>query len=150
MKKHSIRSLSIPAAIASGALLLTSAAAFAADSLSWDKTFPQSAKVTHQKVSFNNRLGITLVADLYLPKNLDRSKKHPAIVVGGPYGAVKEQSAGLYAQAMAERGFVTIARRCGTAAHSYDRNHRGGMKPHYPHQPPWRVAVHETRDSADA
>src|SRR6266478_1834986 len=64
----------------------------AADQLAWDKTFPQSDKVIHQKVSFNNRLGINLVADLYLPKNIDRSKKHPAIVVGGPYGAVKEQS----------------------------------------------------------
>ena len=69
----------------------------AADQLAWDKTFPQSDKVIHQKVSFNNRLGINLVADLYLPRNIDRSKKHPAIVVGGPYGAVKEQSAGLYA-----------------------------------------------------
>ena len=78
----------------------------AAEQLAWDKTFPQSDKVIHQKVSFNNRLGINLVADLYIPKNLDRSKKHPAIVVGGPYGAVKEQSAGLYAQTMAERGFV--------------------------------------------
>src|SRR5207249_8610888 len=81
----------------------------AADQLAWDKTFPQSEKVIHQKVTFNNRLGISLVADLYLPKSLDRSKKQPAIVVGGPYGAVKEQSAGLYAQTMAERGFVTIA-----------------------------------------
>ena len=94
------------------------------DSLSWDKTFPQSDKVIHQKVSFNNRLGINLVADLYLPKNLDRSKKHPAIVVGGPYGAVKEQSAGLYAQTMAERGFVTIA-------HDPSYNGESGGQPHF-------------------
>lgn len=124
MKKHSTRSLSIQAAIVSGALLLTSAAAFAADRLSWDKTFPQSAKVTHQKVSFSNRLGINLVADLYLPKDLDRSRKHPAIVVGGPYGAVKEQSAGLYAQTMAERGFVTVA-------HDPSYNGESGGQPHF-------------------
>jgi len=91
----------------------------AADQLAWDKTFPQSDKVIHQKVSFNNRLGINLITDLYIPKNLDRSKKHPAIVVGGPFGAVKEQSAGLYAQTMAERGFVTIAHDpSGDHAHS--------------------------------
>src|SRR5205809_3861280 len=96
----------------------------AADQLAWDKTFPQSDKVIHQKVSFNNRLGINLVADLYLPKNLDRSKKHPAIVVGGPYGAVKEQSAGLYAQTMAERGFVAIA-------HDPSYNGESGGQPHF-------------------
>jgi uncharacterized protein len=96
----------------------------AADQLDWDKTFPQSDKVIHQKVSFNNRLGINLVADLYLPKNIDRSKRHPAIVVGGPYGAVKEQSSGLYAQAMAERGFVTIAQDA-----SY--NGESGGQPHF-------------------
>ena len=96
----------------------------AADQLGWDKTFPQSDKVIHQKVSFNNRLGINLVADLYLPKNIERSKKHPAIVVGGPYGAVKEQSAGLYAQAMAERGFVTIA-------HDPSYNGESGGQPHF-------------------
>ncbi len=96
----------------------------AADQLAWDKTFPQSDKVIHQKVSFNNRLGINLVADLYVPKNLDRSKKRPAIVVGGPYGAVKEQSAGLYAQTMAERGFVTIA-------HDPSYNGESGGQPHF-------------------
>lgn len=74
----------------------------------WDKTFPQSAAVEHRKVTFPNRYGITLAADLYLPKK--RTKEAlPAIVVGGPFGAVKEQSSGLYAQTMAERGFVTIA-----------------------------------------
>lgn len=83
--------------------------ASAQGTLAWDKTFPRSARVDHKKVTFYNRLGIALVADLYLPKGLDRSRLHPALVVGGPYGAVKEQSSGLYAQAMAERGFVAVA-----------------------------------------
>ena len=74
----------------------------------WDKTFPKSEKVDHQKVTFKNRYGITLAADLYLPKNRD-NQRLAAIVVGGPFGAVKEQSSGLYAQTMAERGFVTLA-----------------------------------------
>lgn len=74
----------------------------------WDKTFPRSSKVDHQKVTFKNRYGITLAADLYLPKNRG-DQRLPAIVVGGPFGAVKEQAAGLYAQTMAERGFVTMA-----------------------------------------
>lgn len=74
----------------------------------WDKVFPKSAKVDHQKVTFKNRYGITLAGDLYLPK--DRSKgRLAALAVGGPFGAVKEQSSGLYAQTMAERGFVTLA-----------------------------------------
>ena len=75
----------------------------------WDKTFPQSDRVDVEKVTFDNRLGITLVGDLYVPKNIDRSAAHPAIIVGHPYGGVKEQSSGLYAQQMAERGFVTLA-----------------------------------------
>ncbi|MDO5614081.1 MAG: alpha/beta hydrolase, partial [Paracoccus sp. (in: a-proteobacteria)] len=73
----------------------------------WDKVFPRSENVDHEKISFKNRYGITLSGDLYLPK--DRSASLPAIVVGGPFGAVKEQSSGLYAQTMAERGFVTLA-----------------------------------------
>lgn len=73
----------------------------------WDKTFPQSDKVKHQKVTFTNRYGITLAADMYVPKNANG--KLPAIAVCGPFGAVKEQAAGLYAQTMAERGFLTIA-----------------------------------------
>lgn len=73
----------------------------------WDKTFPQSEKVNHRKVTFHNRYGITLAADLYEPKNV--SGKLPAIAVCGPFGAVKEQAAGLYAQMMAERGFLAIA-----------------------------------------
>jgi fermentation-respiration switch protein FrsA (DUF1100 family) len=60
-------------------------------------------------VNVYNRLGITLVADLYVPRNIDRSRRHAALVVGGPYGAVKEQASGLYAQTMAERGFIAIA-----------------------------------------
>ena len=73
----------------------------------WDKVFPQSDKVDHKKVIFKNHFGITLVADMYIPKNVDG--KLPALAVSGPYGAVKEQSSGLYAQEMAERGFLTIA-----------------------------------------
>ena len=73
----------------------------------WDKTFPQSNKVEHKKVTFKNRYGITLVGDLYLPKK--RDGKLPAIAISGPYGAVKEQTSGLHAQTLAERGFVTLA-----------------------------------------
>ncbi|MDO4649834.1 MAG: alpha/beta hydrolase [Eubacteriales bacterium] len=73
----------------------------------WDKTFPKSDKVNHSKVTFNNRYGFTLVADMYVPKSAEG--KLPAIAVMGPFGACKEQSAGLYAQTMAERGYVTIA-----------------------------------------
>ena len=73
----------------------------------WDKTFPQSDKVNHRKVTFHNRYGITLAADLYEPKNA--AGKLAAIAVCGPFGAVKEQAAGLYAQTMTERGFLTIA-----------------------------------------
>lgn len=73
----------------------------------WDKTFPQSDKVSYKKVTFHNRYGITLAADMYIPKNADG--KLPAIAVCGPFGAVKEQCSGLYAQTLAERGFLTIA-----------------------------------------
>lgn len=73
----------------------------------WDKTFPKSPKVDHCKITFHNRYGITLAADMYTPK--DVKGKMPAIAVSGPFGAVKEQSSGLYAQTMAERGFLTIA-----------------------------------------
>ena len=74
----------------------------------WDKTFPKSAKVDHRKVTFRNRYGITLAADLYMPKNAV-GRKLAALAVGGPFGAVKEQSSGLYAQTMAERGYVALA-----------------------------------------
>lgn len=74
----------------------------------WDKVFARSENVDHEKVNFKNRYGITLTGDLYLPK--DRADRRlPALAVGGPFGAVKEQSSGLYAQTMAERGFVTLA-----------------------------------------
>ena len=73
----------------------------------WDKTFPKSEKVDHCKVTFVNRYGITLASDLYIPKNAEG--KLPAIAVCGPFGAVKEQCSGLYAQTMAERGFLTLA-----------------------------------------
>ena len=73
----------------------------------WDKVFPQSDKVNHSKITFHNRYGITLAADLYMPKNVEG--KLPAIAVCGPFGAVKEQASGLYAQVLAEHGFLTIA-----------------------------------------
>ena len=73
----------------------------------WDKVFPKSDKVNHTKVTFHNRYGITLAADLYIPK--DAEGKLPAIAISGPFGAVKEQSSGLYAQTLAERGFLTLA-----------------------------------------
>lgn len=73
----------------------------------WDKVFPKSDKVNHKKVTFHNRYGITLAADMYTPKGTEG--KLPAIAVSGPFGAVKEQSSGLYAQKMAELGFLTIA-----------------------------------------
>ena len=73
----------------------------------WDKVFPQSNQVDHRKITFHNRYGVTLAADMYIPKNI--SGKLPAIAISGPFGAVKEQSSGLYAQKMAEYGFLTIA-----------------------------------------
>lgn len=73
----------------------------------WDKTFPQSDKVSHSKVTFHNRYGITLAADVYVPKHAEG--RLAAIAVSGPFGAVKEQASGLYAQTMAERGFLTLA-----------------------------------------
>jgi hypothetical protein len=94
-----------------GALTMTNTPVSAKDlslETKWDKTFPKNEKVDHQKVTFKNRYGITLAADLYLPKNRD-GKRLAAIAVGGPFGAVKEQSSGLYAQTMAARGFVTLA-----------------------------------------
>jgi fermentation-respiration switch protein FrsA (DUF1100 family) len=108
MKTNIIRtgSLNAMAGIALVAAI-SSAPTQAADQAAWDKTFPKSEKVEHQKVTFKNRYGITLSADLYQPKN--RNGKVAAIAVSGPFGAVKEQASGLYAQTMAERGFVTLA-----------------------------------------
>lgn len=96
-------------AVGVGALTSGSASAQAQLALSneWDKTFAKSDKVDHKKVTFKNRYGITLAADLYQPKNANG--KLAGLVLSGPFGAVKEQSSGLYAQTMAERGFVTLA-----------------------------------------
>ena len=77
-------------------------------STNWDKTFPQSDTVEHRKITFHNRYGATLAADLYVPKNANEAKL-PALAISGPFGAVKEQASGLYAQTMAERGFLAIA-----------------------------------------
>lgn len=96
------------AALGATSLFTPSTAKAQTMSNEWDKTFPKSAKVDHRKLTFTNRYGITLTGDLYLPK--DRGAvRLPALAVGGPFGAVKEQSSGLYAQTMAERGFVTLA-----------------------------------------
>ena len=75
----------------------------------WNKTFPENTKVAHQKITFHNRYGITLVGDLYTPKDMKQGEKLAAIAVAGPYGAVKEQVSGRYAQELAARGFITLA-----------------------------------------
>lgn len=75
----------------------------------WDKVFPKSEKVNIEKVHFKNRFGITLTGDLYIPKTIKKGEKLPAVAVSGPFGAVKEQASGLYAQTLAERGFITLA-----------------------------------------
>src|SRR5436190_4885352 len=109
MKTTSIRNRSLKA-IAGTALAVaisTPDVTHSSDQFGWDKTFPKSEKVEHKKVTFKNRYGITLSADLYHPKN--SNGKLASIAVSGPFGAVKEQSSGLYAQTMAERGFVTLA-----------------------------------------
>jgi uncharacterized protein len=96
-----VAALGVGSAIAGGG-------AFAQSNEEWDKTFPRSETVDHEKVTFTNRYGITLSGDLYVPR--DRAGESlPALAVAGPFGAVKEQSSGLYAQSMAERGFVTLA-----------------------------------------
>lgn len=75
----------------------------------WEKVFPKSDKVNVEKVHFKNRFGITLTGDLYTPKNIKKGEKYSAIAISGPFGAVKEQASGLYAQTLAERGFITLA-----------------------------------------
>jgi hypothetical protein len=90
-------------------LIFATNLAYAEDTMTWDKTFSLSDKVLHEKVSYRNRFGIDIAADMYKPKNFDTSKKYAALIVGTPYGGVKEQGAGIYAQAMAERGFIAIA-----------------------------------------
>ncbi|WP_457093738.1 alpha/beta hydrolase [Microvirga sp. P5_D2] len=96
------------AAIGAGSFFNTSNAKAQNVSTGWDKVFPRSENVAHEKVTFKNRYGITLAADLYQPKNR-ASGRLAALAISGPFGAVKEQSSGLYAQTMAERGFVTLA-----------------------------------------
>ena len=95
------------------AILLIFGGSNMANAKTWDKTFPKSDKVNIQKVEFKNRFGITLVGDLYIPKGVNAgvnsNKKLAAIAISGPFGAVKEQSSGLYAQTLAERGFITLA-----------------------------------------
>ena len=95
------------------AILLVFGGSNMANAKTWDKTFPKSDKVNIQKVEFKNRFGITLVGDLYIPKGVNAgvnsNKKLAAIAISGPFGAVKEQSSGLYAQTLAERGFITLA-----------------------------------------
>ena len=81
----------------------------AAKNNDWDKVFPKSENVKIEKVHFKNRFGITLTGDLYTPKEIQNLEKLPAIAISGPFGAVKEQASGLYAQSLAERGFVTLA-----------------------------------------
>ncbi|MBH0239040.1 alpha/beta hydrolase [Methylobrevis albus] len=110
------------AAVGVASLVATPAAA--QYSAAWDKTFPKSDLVDHRKVSFANRLGIILVADLYVPKGNDPAGRHPALVVGHPFGSVKEQTAGIYAQTMAERGFITLA-------HDASFNGESGGQPHF-------------------
>ncbi|WP_339115567.1 alpha/beta hydrolase [Thioclava sp. GXIMD2076] len=94
-------------AAALGMLTLSAEALLAQATPEWDKTFPRSARVDHRKVAFTNRYGIALVGDLYLPK--ENRGALPALAIAGPFGAVKEQAAGLYAQEMAERGFAALA-----------------------------------------
>ena len=91
------------------AILLIIGCSTMAQAKTWDKTFPKSDKVEVKKVEFTNRFGITLVGDLYTPKGINQNEKYSAIAISGPFGAVKEQSSGLYAQNLAERGFVTLA-----------------------------------------
>lgn len=90
-------------------MMTVSVCANAADTSHWDKIFPKSSTVTHQKVSFNNRYGINVVADLYMPASRLVIDKFPGVVVTTPIGAVKEQASGFYAQSLAERGFITLA-----------------------------------------
>jgi fermentation-respiration switch protein FrsA (DUF1100 family) len=103
-----LRFASASAVVLGAASLANGTTADAQISSGWDKVFPKSNKVDHQKVTFTNRYGIALVGDLYLPKNRV-AQRLPALAVGGPFGAVKEQSSGLYAQTMAERGFAALA-----------------------------------------
>ncbi len=109
LSRRNLLSIAGASAVTFGAVsLATSPAAQAEIATAWDKKFPKSKEIDHEKVAFTNRYGIALVGDLYLPR--DRGNRRlPALAVGGPFGAVKEQSSGLYAQTMAERGFAALA-----------------------------------------
>jgi len=110
LRRRELLKLSSAGAAALGAAALFNLTSAEAQTMSndWDKTFPKSAKVDHRKVAFRNRYGITLAGDLYLPKGR-AGERLAALALSGPFGAVKEQSSGLYAQAMAERGFAALA-----------------------------------------
>ncbi|MCD2323053.1 alpha/beta hydrolase [Sphingomonas sp. IC-56] len=108
LSRRGILQISGAAAAATSLMTLPSTAAAADHAAGWDKVFPKSSRVDHRKVNFKNRYGITLSGDLYLPKARGAGRL-PALAVSGPFGAVKEQSSGLYAQTMAERGFAVIA-----------------------------------------
>lgn len=108
VSRRGILQLSGAAVAAASIAALPSTPAAAENSGNWDKVFPKSDRVDHRKVTFKNRYGITLAGDLYSPKQRGTGRL-PALALGGPFGAVKEQSSGLYAQTMAERGFVTLA-----------------------------------------
>jgi uncharacterized protein len=94
--------------VAAAGMTVLGVPASAQNDVVWDKTFPKNSEVDHRKVRFKNRYGITLAADLYLPKHRG-AQKLAALAISGPFGAVKEQSSGLYAQTMAERGYVAVA-----------------------------------------
>ncbi|MBK8177274.1 MAG: alpha/beta hydrolase [Rhodospirillales bacterium] len=124
LNRRSLLKLTGATAAVLGATALPGGAAIAQGTDAWDKTFPRSDRADHCKVAYTNRLGIRLVADLYSPRNWDRSRRHPALVVGTPFGAVKEQASGLYAQTMAERGFVAIAHDPSYVGESGGKPHR--------------------------
>lgn len=110
MKKSTItRSLNVPTAMALGVLISTTGVASAADMSNGAANFYKSDKVTTQKVAFKNQYNMNVSGNLFIPKGLKQNAKHPAIIVGHPMGAAKEQSANLYATKMAERGFVTLS-----------------------------------------
>lgn len=104
-----IRMLTTMTIISTSADLLPATTAFAADVSNGAANFYKSEKVTVQKVMFKNQYNMTIVGNLFMPKNINPNAKYPAIVVGHPMGAVKEQSSNLYAQKLAEQGFVTLA-----------------------------------------
>ncbi len=109
ISKTFLTKLVMMAAVSIGLVGVSGSIAYAENPEGWDKTFNKSNKVYHEKVAYHNKYGIRIVADLYTPKGMDRSKKHPALVVGPPYGGVKEQGPGRYAQKMAKLGYVAIA-----------------------------------------